>query len=153
MIIQRSTFPSVSMYLLPGNLIRRGTRIVQLRVDIVTTLFSSIENNLLYSRFFVEQIYFISFYSLKFIHPIEIVSQSFTRQTFADIAVKSRWNREFYIYIYIYIYIKFYIIYIGRRTSSPTYLALSLLSVSICSPISATASLCFLRKLARVDSC
>lgn len=34
-----------------------------------------------------------------------------------------------------------------------TYLALSLLSWSICSPISATASLCFLRRLARVLSC
>ena len=47
-----------------------------------------------------------------------------------------------------------YLVYVYTYISrSSTYLALSLLSVSICSPISATASLCFLRKLARVDSC
>jgi len=34
-----------------------------------------------------------------------------------------------------------------------TYLAFSLFSWSICSPISATASLCFLRRLASVPSC
>lgn len=55
----------------------------------------------------------------------------------------SRFDHQFYSIVSFF----------HKKSYCTTYLALSLLRVSICSPISATASLCFLRKLAKEDSC